>query len=139
LLDVKYLLDTNVCVDYLNGRFPAVTSRIHVAAPDDLCTSSIVAAELRYGADRSLHVKRNHARLDALLRELRCLAFDEAAARVFGQVRARLESRGTLVGPYDMMIAAHALAAKCTLVTDNVREFRRVRNLDIENWREARE
>jgi tRNA(fMet)-specific endonuclease VapC len=132
---VPYLLDTNVCVDYLNGRFPEVVSRIQAVSPDDLCTSSVVAAELRYGADRSKQPKRNHARIDDLLRELRCLAFDEASARLFGRVRAQLEGRGTPIGPYDMMIAAHALFLRCTLVTDNLEEFRRVSGLEVENWR----
>lgn len=99
--------------------------------------SSIVVAELRYGADRSKHPRRNHARLDALLAEIRCAAFDEAAARVFGKVRSALEANGTPIGPYDMQIAAHALSLDLRLVTDNVSEFSRVASLEIENWREV--
>lgn len=132
---MPYLLDTNACVDYLTGRYPAVVARIQACEPEDLCTSSVVAAELRYGADRSGHARRNHARLDELLRELRCLAFDEQAARAFGRVRAKLEAAGTPIGPYDTMIAAHALHLGLTVVTDNVDEFRRVRDLAVENWR----
>jgi len=130
-----FLLDTNVCVDYLNGRFPAVVRRIQEAAPDDLCTSAVAVAELRYGADRSRNVRRNHARLDDFLREIRCVGFDEGAARLFGKIRATLEAAGTPIGPYDTMIAAHAKHLGLTLVTDNEREFVRVAGLRIENWR----
>ncbi|HEX7668904.1 MAG TPA: type II toxin-antitoxin system VapC family toxin, partial [Polyangiaceae bacterium] len=107
---MKYLLDTNVCIDYLNGRFPNVVRRVQASLVEDLCVSSVVVAELRYGADRSKRQKRNHQNLDTLLAELRCLPFDEAAARSFGQVRSRLEANGKPIGPYDMQIAAHAIA-----------------------------
>jgi tRNA(fMet)-specific endonuclease VapC len=132
---VLYLLDTNVCVDYLNGRYPNVVRRIQSAVPEELCTSAVVAAELRYGADRSKHVRRNHARLDAFLAELGCRPFDEAAATTFGKVRSELEAKGRPIGPYDMQIAAHALSLGATVVTDNVDEFARVKSLDVENWR----
>ena len=132
---MKYLLDTNVCVDYLTGRFPRVVARIQAADPEDLSTSSIVAAELRYGADRSRDPSRNHSRLDVLLGEIRCLDFDLEAARLYGRLRATLELRGRTIGAHDMLIAAHAQSADLTLVTDNVREFARVPRLVVENWR----
>lgn len=132
---MRFLLDTNVLVDYLTGRYPNVVHRIQGSAPEDLCVSSVVAGELRYGADRSAHPRRNHSRLDTLLREIRCLPFDETAAREFGRVRSRLDARGTPIGPYDTLIAAHALSLGVTLVTDNVDEFSRVRGLRVENWR----
>jgi len=133
---MRFLLDTNVCVDYLNGRHPSVIDRIQEADPADLATSAVVAAELRYGAEHSRHPRRNHARLDVLLAELAVLDFDPAAAKAYAGVRQRLENRGEPIGPYDMMIAAHALSLGLVLVTDNVREVRRVRSLKIENWRE---
>lgn len=132
---MRFLLDTNVCVDYLNGRYPRVVQRIQESDPADVGVSSVVAAELRYGAEHSQHRRRNHARLDVLLDEIAVLDFDTEAARVYGRVRQRLESRGEIIGPYDMMIAAHALSLGLTLVTDNVREFRRVRALEVDNWR----
>jgi tRNA(fMet)-specific endonuclease VapC len=132
---VKYLLDTNVCVDYLTGRFPRVVERIQEAAPEDLVVSSIVAAELRYGADKSGHPARNHARLDILLGEIQCLDFDLEAARSYGPLRAALERRGRPIGAHDLLIAAQALAAGLVLVTDNVREFVRVPRLSCETWR----
>jgi tRNA(fMet)-specific endonuclease VapC len=132
---VRYLLDTNVCVDFLNRRFPSVTERIRSSPPEDLCVSSVVVAELRYGADRSQKAAENHDRLDVLTAEVQCLDFDLAAASVYGRIRAALEAQGTPVGPYDMMIAAHAVSQGLVLVTDNEREFQRVFGLRIENWR----
>ncbi len=132
---MKYLLDTNVCVDYLNGRHPAVTRVIQKSAPDDLCVSSVAVAELRYGAEKSVHRQRNHARLDVLLAEIPCVDFDSNAASLYGRVRAALEKRGRLIGPYDLQMAAHALALGLVLISDNTREFRRVRGLKVENWR----
>ena len=132
---MKYLLDTNACVDFLNRRYRGVTERIQSASPDDLALSSVVVAELRYGADRSVKRAENHDRLDVLTTEIQCLDFDLAAARVYGRLRAALEAGGEPIGPYDMMIAAHALSQRLILVTDNEREFRRVEGLEIENWR----
>ena len=130
-----YLLDTNVLVDYLSGRFPRVTRRVQENNPEDLCTSSVVVAELRYGADKSARRAENHARLALLLEEILCLDFDTRAALAYGSLRADLERRGQIIGPYDMMIAAQALALDLTLVSDNIEEFRRVPGLKLENWR----
>jgi tRNA(fMet)-specific endonuclease VapC len=132
---LPYLLDTNVCVDYLNGRYPQVVARIQSASPDELRLSAIVVAELRYGADHSQHPRANHARVDALTAEIECLDFDQRAARIYGRVRASLEAAGTPIGPNDMLIAAHALSRRMVLVTDNVTEFKRVKSLKLENWR----
>jgi len=108
---------------------------MQAASPDDLCVSSVVAGELRYGADRSGRPRKNHESLDLLLAEVRCVAFDEEAARVYGKLRARLEAKGKPIGPYDMQIAAHALALGLTLVTADVDEFARVSGLRTESWR----
>jgi tRNA(fMet)-specific endonuclease VapC len=135
---LKYLLDTNVCVDYLNGRYPSVVRRIQQARPEELATNSVVAAELRYGAEKSRQPERNHARLDLLLAELAVLDFDLPAASAYGSLRARLEARGHPIGVHDMLIAAQAIVASLILVTDNVREFARVKGLVVENWRRER-
>lgn len=132
---MKYLLDTNVCVDYLNGRYPAVVARVQKSAPDDLGLSCLVVGELRYGADRSARPKANHLRIDRLVAELECLDFDPRAAAIYGRVRAGLEAAGKPIGPNDMLIAAHALSRRLVLVTDNVGEFRRVKGLKVESWR----
>ncbi len=132
---MKYLLDTNVWVDYLNGSYPGVMRRIQECSPRELCLNAIVVAELRYGADRSARKRENHDRIDILAAEIQCLDFDLEAARAFGRVRVALEGSGRVIGPYDMLIAAHALARQLVLVTDNVGEFRRVEGLEVENWR----
>lgn len=132
---MRYLLDTNVWVDYLNQRYPSVTERIQSADPDELALSSVVLAELRYGADKSQSPARNHARLDLLIREVPGLEFDAAAASAFGRVRTSLETQGKPIGPYDMMIAAQALSRDLVLVTDNAGEFGRVQGIRLENWR----
>src|SRR5688572_24699468 len=133
---MKYLLDTSICVDYLRGRSPSVTGRIQRVAPSDLALSAVAVAELRYGADRSARPKANHALLDVLVAEIPCLEFDLEAAAAYGRLRARLEAKGTPIGPNDMLIAAQALSRSLVVVTENVREFRRVRGLKAESWRE---
>ncbi len=132
---MKYLLDTNVWADYLNERYPAVGQRIRSFDPDDLGLSSIVLAELRYGADKSQKPQRNHARIDVLVREVRIVEFDEAAADAFGRLRSHLEIAGSPIGAYDMLIGAQALARELILVTANEREFTRIPELRTENWR----
>ena len=133
---MRYLLDTNVCVDYLNGRYPSVTERLQRSRPADVCTSAIVAAELRYGAEKSNHRRQNLARLDHFLAEVAVIDFDAGASEIYGRLRSSLERDGTIIGPNDMLIAAHAVSLRTTLVTDNVKEFSRVRGLRLENWRE---
>jgi len=132
---MKYLLDTNVCVDYLNARFPKVIHRIQSCSPENLAVSAVAVAELRFGAEKSAHKGRNHERLDVFLADVQCVDFGADAALVYGQIRTALERRGAIIGPYDMQIAAHALSLGVVLVSDNVREFRRVRGLRVENWR----
>jgi len=134
---MRYLLDTNVCVDYLTGRFPEVARRINGLKPADLCLSSIVVAELRYGADKSAVAKRNHECLNVLTDEIPSRDFDRSAASAYGRLRAGLERKGKPIGANDMLIAAHAVSLKLTLVTDNVREFERVQGLKVENWRDV--
>jgi tRNA(fMet)-specific endonuclease VapC len=132
---MKYLLDTNVCVDYLTGRHPAVVKKIQRVAPADLALSSVVVAELRYGADRSARPRANHARVDVLVAEIPSLGFDLEAAAAYGRLRASLEAKGTPIGPNDMLIGAQALSRGLILATDKVREFRRVKGLKVQNWR----
>ena len=136
---MRYLLDTNVCVDYLTGRYPSVAARLRTLGPAMVCLSSVVVAELRYGADKSAQPRRNHRMLDALTAEISCRAFDSAAAASYGRVRTDLERRGRPIGPNDMLIAAHAMSLGLVLVTNNVREFGRIDRLSLEDWREAPE
>lgn len=132
---MRHLLDTNACVDYLTGRYPKLVARIQRSSPEDLRLSSVVVAELRYGADHSARRRTNHARIDVLIEEIECLDFDLRAAATYGRVRAQLEAGGTPIGPNDMLIAAHALSRGLAVVTDNVSELGRVKGLHVETWR----
>jgi tRNA(fMet)-specific endonuclease VapC len=133
---MAFLLDTNVCIDYLTGRYPTVVARLQDSSPEDLYLSVVVVAELRYGADHSARRRTNHSRIDVLIEEVEPLDFDLRAAATYGRVRSQLETGGTPIGPNDMLIAAHALSRGLTVVTDNTEEFGRVKGLKVENWRQ---
>jgi len=104
--------------------------------PDNLCVSSVTLSELEYGAAKSADPQRNRLALAEFMTPLSVLPYDDAAAPVYGRVRAELERAGTPIGPLDTMIAAHALSLGLILVTDNEREFRRVSGLKVQNWAE---
>lgn len=129
-----YLLDTNTCIRYLNGRAPAVQHRLRALQPSDIAVCSIVKAELFFGAMRSQNPARSLLIQQQFLAPYASLPFDDACAEVYGQIRAYLADRGTPIGPNDQMIAAIALHHQCTLVTHNSREFSRVPGLILEDW-----
>ena len=131
---MTYLLDTNVCIKYLNGKAPKVRLRLQSHRPEEIRVCSIVKGELFAGARKSTNPVRTLARQQAFLAVFASLPFDDAAADAYGRIRAHLESVGTPMGPHDTQIAAIALASGCTLVTDNTREFSGVPGLPIENW-----
>ena len=130
---MRYLLDTNILSDLVRNPQGAVVSEINRVGESMVCTSIVVAAELRFGAR-----KRNSARLtrqvDAILLAITICPFEEPADQCYGQLRAALERQGKLIGPNDMLIAAHALALDCIMVTANQAEFARVPGLRVENW-----
>lgn len=129
----RYLLDTNIVSDLVRHPQGGVAKHIAEVGEETVCTSIIVAAELRFGAE-----KRNAMRLtdqvEAVLGAIEVLPLDAPADRAYAQLRCRLEMAGHPVGPNDMLIAAHALACECTLVTANVAEFSRVPGLKVINW-----
>lgn len=131
---MRYLLDTNVCIRYLNGRSPAVKERIRTTNREDIAVCSIVKAELFYGAMRSNNPQRNLARQQQFLNSFISLPFDDCSALIYGEIRAQLTALGTPIGPNDLQIAAIALANNLILVTHNTREFSRVDGLQIEDW-----
>lgn len=130
---MRYLLDTNIVSDLVRNPQGRVTSRIREVGEAQVCTSIIVASELRYGA-----VKRGSprltAQLDAVLEALEVVPFEAPADVAYGVLRARLERAGRLIGGNDLLIAAHAIALRHTIVTDNERKFARVDGLPCENW-----
>jgi tRNA(fMet)-specific endonuclease VapC len=133
---VKLLLDTDVCIAILN-RDERVRERLHRHAPSKLRMSAITLAELRFGVAKSANGRRAAANLRVLLGKITAVPFDDAATERYGTLRALLEARGSPIGPLDTLIAAHALSLGWGLVTHNVREFRRVPGLPVEDWLDA--
>jgi len=131
---VKYLLDTNVCIRYLNGQSPGVRKQLESVEPDDLALCSVVKAELFYGALKSARPERNLQRARRFTDRFTSLPFDDLAALEYGDIRSVLEKSGTPIGPNDLLIAAIARAYDLTLVTHNVAEFTRVPGLELEDW-----
>jgi tRNA(fMet)-specific endonuclease VapC len=131
---MTYLLDTNTCIRYLNGRSPNVVAKVRATAPSDIVVCSVVKAELFAGAAKSQHPTQNLAIQQAFLNQFVSLPFDDAAAAIYGTTRAALEKAGTPIGPNDMLIAAIALANHVILVTHTTREFGRVAGLVLEDW-----
>lgn len=130
---MRYLLDTDTLSDLIRNPQGSVAKRIAEAGEENVCTSIIVAAELRYGA-----AKRNSPRLttqvETVLGAFDVVPLEAPVDETYGILRAELERRGTLIGPNDLLIAAQALSSDYTLVTDNEGEFRRVEGLTVENW-----
>jgi tRNA(fMet)-specific endonuclease VapC len=131
---MRYLLDTNVCVMYLNGRSSAIRDRLVSTPIEDMAVCSVVKAELFYGAMRSNNPTRTLERQQDFLERFVSLPFGDEAALLFGQIRASLASAGTPIGAYDLQIAAIALTNNLILVTHNTREFERVNGLQLEDW-----
>lgn len=131
---MKYLLDTNTCIRYINGRSAGALAKLPTIAPDDVVVCSVVRAELWYGAAKSQDPERTHEKQNRFLRPYASLPFDDAAAFVYAGVRADLERVGLPIGPLDLQIAAIAIAYRMILVTHNTREFSRIAGLQIEDW-----
>lgn len=129
-----FLLDTNVCVQYLRGKNLLVRQQLSSHPAHEVCLCSVVLAELYYGVLRSAKPIKNRADVDQFAAPFRCLPFDHVAADIFAGVRHQLETQGTPIGPYDLEIAAIALVTGCTLVTHNLSEFRRVPGLLLVDW-----
>lgn len=128
-----YLLDTNICIDLIRGK-PQPLAHLRRHKVGSVAISSITLAELQYGVARSSDPERNRISLVTFVAPLEVLPFDDRAAAAYGELRAELQRVGRPIGPLDMLIAAHALAEKLTLVTNNEREFNRVTGLKVENW-----
>ena len=133
---MTYMLDTNICIYVMKKKPENVLRRFREAMDGGICISSITLAELEYGMKHSSDPVKNEQALLRFLAPLSVLPFGAAAASEYGEIRAYLQSRGTPIGPLDMLIAAHARVEGMTLVTNNMREFERVPELDLENWAE---
>ena len=129
---MKYLLNTDSVSFALRGQ-GGVGARIRACNPSDLCMSAITLAELRYGADRK-GSRKLHGLIDTFASAIEVVSFDEAAAAEFGRIGSILAERGTPIEEFDVLIAAHAVVLRCTLVTNNVRHFSKLPGLSVENW-----
>lgn len=128
------MLDTNVCIDLIRQRAAAVLRHLQQLSPSEVCVSSITLSELEFGVAKSAAPERNRLALAEFMAPITVLAYSDMAAPAYGRIRAHLEANGTRIGALDTLIAAHALAAGLTLVTNNEREFRRVPGLQVVNW-----
>jgi len=131
---MKYLIDTNICIYIMNKRPIAVIHKFKQFDVDEICVSTITASELQYGVSKSRDRRLNKQRVEEFLSPFEIRAYDESAANIYGDIRHQLEKTGEPIGPLDLLIAAHALSGNFVLVTNNEKEFKRVKNLKIENW-----
>lgn len=129
-----YLLDTNICIYLIKRHPPKLIQKLTALSPTDIALSAVTVAELEYGVAKSRHRRKNKEALARFLAPFQIAPFDGPAAVCYGEVRASLEWKGKVIGSMDMLIAAHALALNVTLVTNNLREFKRVAGLALENW-----
>ncbi len=131
---MKYLLDTNVCIKYLNGTSESIKKHIERLHPTEIAICSVVKSELFAGACKSQNKNKTIEKLKIFFAPIISLPFDDEAAAGYGNIRADLEKKGTPIGPYDLQIASIAVLNDLILVTHNVREFSRVEGLKIEDW-----
>jgi tRNA(fMet)-specific endonuclease VapC len=129
-----YLLDTNACIRILNGSSAPLIERLRSVPRSSVRLSSVVKAELLYGARNSARIAENLRLLERFFDTIASLPFDDRCAEAYGVLRQELERAGTPIGPNDLLIAATARAHNAVLITHNVREFSRVSELKIEDW-----
>ena len=118
----------------MNDHPPEVIQKFREIGVGNVCISSITVSELQYGVYKSKQIKKNIKRLDEFLRPFELLPYDDNASSYYGKIRSHLEKQGKVIRPLDMLIAAHALSENLTLITNNEKEFKRVKLLKIENW-----
>ncbi|HDQ00423.1 MAG TPA: type II toxin-antitoxin system VapC family toxin [bacterium] len=131
---MTYLLDTNSCIKYLNGTSENIKTRLESKQLQDIVVCSIVKAELFYCAQKSAKPTENLEKVHKFIDRFVSLPFDNKASEKYGEIRSNLEKAGTPIGPNDLLIASIALANNVTLVTHNIREFKRVKRLKTEDW-----
>jgi len=129
-----YFLDTNICIYFLNDKFNNIREKMENINASDIKISSVVAAELIYGAYKSAKVDYNLSRFKKFLSIYEIVPFDGNAINIYGEIRAELEQKGKVIGWNDMLIAATVLSNDGVLVTNNINEFSRINNLVLEDW-----
>jgi tRNA(fMet)-specific endonuclease VapC len=131
-----YMLDTDTCIFLMRGESPALAARVQSVPLQRQVMSAVTLAELTYGVEASATAKRkqNQAVLDSLVLHLAVLDWPQDAARHYAEIRLDLRKRGALLGAADLMVSAHARAIGATVVTNNIKDFGRVKGLRVENW-----
>lgn len=131
---MKYMLDTNTCIYLIKNKPLGIVKKLQSLKIEDVSISTITLAELEYGVEKSQKRGQNKLALAEFLAPIEVLNFNDFSAQKYGEIRVVLESKGKLIGAMDMLIAAHALSINLILVTNNVKEFKRIPSLKIENW-----
>ena len=131
---IDFLLDTDTCIYTIKQKPTQVIEKLQTLSVSDVGISAITLSELEYGVSRSARPEQNKLALTQFVAPLEILPYDDMAAAWYGRIRAELETQGTPIGPLDTLIAAHALALECILVTNNESEFSRIPGLAIESW-----
>ena len=131
---MRYLLDTNICIYLIKKKPLKVLEKLRTLAIADVGISAITLAELEFGVAKSSKPQQNNEALQSFVAPLEILPFDDRAACRYGEIRAHLEKKGQPIGSLDMLIAAHASSLALTLVTNNLREFKKVPGLTAESW-----
>jgi len=129
-----YLLDTNICIYIINRQSKKAVKKITACNPQDIKISSVTAAELEYGVSKSERRNQNRSALCDFLSSFEIIPFDIQDAEIYGIIRAELERKGERIGPYDLQLAAQALARNLIFITNNTAEFKRIKKLKLENW-----
>ena len=130
----SFMLDSDICIDVMRGAADAVLNRLERIGRDEVAVSAIVVAELWTGVSKSRDQERSSNAVSAFLAFVMVLDWPAEAAALYGEIRARLERAGRSIGAMDLLIAAHAVHEKATLVTRNQSEFRRVSGLKVVSW-----
>lgn len=133
-MKMQFMLDTNMVIYIIKHKPASVLERFQEHDPSEFCISAITLAEMQYGISKSSRPEKNQFALLSFLSNIAVLPFDDKAAVEYGDIRADLERKGTPIGANDMLIAAHARALGFTVVTNNIKEFIRIRGLKLENW-----
>ena len=133
---MNYFLDTNICIYYLKGMYPKIVSELLSKNPDNIKIPSIVKAELFYGAEKSVIKEETKEKINEFLLPFEIIGFNDEATEVYGATRRSLEKKGLIIGPNDLLIASIVLSENGILVTKNIKEFERIKELKIENWTE---
>lgn len=129
-----YMLDTDTCAFILRRSSPRLLKRIQAVPLQQQAVSMITLAELRYGVQVSSKKKANRTAVDALVRHLTVMDWSRGAAEHYAEIRADLKHKGQLIGSNDLLIGAHARSLGAVVVTNNVKDFSRVKGLEVENW-----